>query len=314
MNNVEWLVFSYTLPARSSGGRMKVWRRLAALGAIQLKNALYVLPATEANVEHLVWTVREVVDLGGEAVYFQTPSVGNVSDGEVEALFAQARDQDYDGLEDEIRAFAAVCPPPAPGASERERRTALRKFARRLAAIREIDFFPTGRGDRAAMLLDSLEAAGDAAGPGPGVLDRDDYRGRVWVTRERPYIDRLASFWLVRRFLDPDAPLEFVPAGHRFAPDDGRVRFDMASGGFTHKDGRITFEVMAVAFGLMAGGMVRLAGLVRAIDLKEEEGHEDARAIRDVIDGLVLTARDDHDLMDKGFVLFDALYAAYGRK
>jgi hypothetical protein len=212
-----------------------------------------------------------------------------------------------------------ACAPSAPGAGERERRAALRKFARRLEAIREIDLFPTGRADRVAMLLDSLDAldgrGGGAAGQADQArLDREEYRGRVWVTRERPYVDRLASFWLIRRFIDPEARVEFVPAKYKRAPDDDRVRFDMSSGEFTHKDGRITFEVMAGAFGLMTGGMVRLASLVRALDLKEEGSHEDARAIRDVIDGFVLTARDDHDLMDKGIVLFDALHATYGRK
>ena len=177
----------------------------------------------------------------------------------------------------------------------------------------ELETAPTGRRARVERLLGEMDErlAGPKRASARARLDKSAYAGKVWVTRERPYVDRLASFWLVRRYIDPAARIAFLGSKERIERGGERVFFDMAGGDFTHQDGLITFEAMIAAFGLAGAGLARLAATVRAIDLKEED--DQARAIRDVIDGLVLLAKDDLDLVDRALDVFDALHATYNR-
>jgi hypothetical protein len=315
-----WLIFSYTVPAKNPNVRVKAWRRLQAVGAVQLKSSLYVLPFSEANYEHLQWLAREVEELGGEAVFFHCLAVENLTEAEIKALFGKARKEDYSRLHEEIQALTKSLEAGAmePEDKIREIQTNLKKFTRKFQAIQEIDFFPTGQAERTAMLLASLAErlkvlTGEGPGPeSPGILKKEDYRGKTWVTRERPYIDRLASFWLVRRFIDNDAKLAFISPQEEMKKAPGLVYFDMAGAEFTHRDRLITFEVLAAAFGLQDPGMARLAALVRAIDLKEDlEGLEEAKTLKDLVDGLVTITPSDDELVQRALLIFDALYAVY---
>ena len=196
-----WLIFSYTIPAKNPNVRVKAWRRLQAVGAVQLKSSLYVLPFSEANYEHLQWLAREVEELGGEAVFFRCPAVENLTEAEIKALFGKARDEDYSRLHEEAQIIAKSLETGALEQEEkvRELQASLKKFTRKFQAIQEIDFFPTGQGERTAMLLASLTErlkvlTGETVKPKPvAILKKEDYQGKTWITRERPYIDRLAS-------------------------------------------------------------------------------------------------------------------------
>ncbi|MBM4275205.1 MAG: chromate resistance protein [Deltaproteobacteria bacterium] len=315
-----WLIFSYSLPAKNSNARVKVWRRLMSVGAVQLKSSLYVLPAGPGNHEHFQWLSREVEELGGEAVFFQCPAVENMTDLEIRGLFGKERNEDYDRLCEEMQTFARALGDQPWDRDEkvRELKAALKKFTRRFETIRDIDFFPTGRGERPAMLLASMsERMKELTGVRPGagsqvMLKKEDYRGKIWVTRERPYVDRLASFWLVRRFIDKDADILFISPKQEMESNARRVYFDMAGGEFTHREQMITFEVLAGSFGLLDQGGARLAALVRAIDLKEDlEGMGEAKVLQDLVDGLVKITPDDYELVNRALMIFDALYTTY---
>jgi hypothetical protein len=272
------------------------------------------------NYEHLLWLAREVEDLGGEAVFFQCASVENLGEAEVQALFGKARDEDYARLQEEIQTLAKGL-----GAETRDRedkarelQLALKKFTRRFQAVQEIDFFPTGQSERTAMLLGSLAdrlkvLTGEGPGPTPlAILQKEKYQGKTWVTRRRPYIDRLASFWLVRRFIDKEAEIAFISPQEKLTKDPERIYFDMAGAEFTHRDRLITFEVLASSFGLADRGIERLATLIRSIDLKEGlEGLEEAKIFKDLIDGLVKITSDDYELVNRALLVFDALSTTY---
>jgi hypothetical protein len=253
-------------------------------------------------------------------VFFHCPAVENLNEAEIKALFGKAREEDYSRLHEEIKAFAKTMEAGAmePEDKIREIQASLKKFTRKFEAIQEIDFFPTGQAERTAMLLASLAEqlkVLTGEGPGPeslGILKKEDYQGKTWVTRERPYIDRLASFWLIRRFIDGDAKLAFIPPQAEMKKDPNLVYFDMAGAEFTHRDQLITFEVLVAAFGFQDRGMTRLAALVRAIDLKEDlEGLEEAKTLKDLVDGLVKITLTDDELVQRVLLIFDALYAAY---
>jgi len=315
-----WLIFSYTIPAKNPNARVKVWRRLMAVGAVQLKSSLYALPASAANHEHFQWLAREVEELGGETVFFQCSAAENLTDSEIKALFGKQREEDYVRLSEEIRIFTQALEAGAQEQEEkaRELKAALKRFTRRFQAIREIDFFPTGQAERTAMLLASLPErlkvlTGEGVSPVSWpVLKKEDYQGKTWVTRERPYIDRLASFWLVKRFIDQDAKIEFISPKQEMKKNPERIYFDLAGGEFTHRERLITFEVLAASFGLEDRSISHLAALVRAIDLKEDlERAEEAKTLKDLVDGLVKITPDDHELVKRALLVFDALYAAY---
>ena len=316
-----WLVFSSSLTARQQALRVKVWRRLAAIGAVPLKNALWLLPGREDCREHLGWLAQEVEAGGGEAVVLTCSDLGGLAEEEARGLFRSARDADYAGLEQEAVALSSRLAisdtTPDNETPRREARAFLKRAERRLAALREIDFFPSGRDAVTRLGMDALagmlsgnrdaEAASCRAG---------DFQGRTWATREHPYIDRLASFWLVTRRIDADAAIRFLTPDEPLPRAAGVVSFDLPGADFSHRGELVTFEVLARDFGLRDAAVRRLTGIVRAIDLADDSGEDgglpaEARAVKDVLDGLVKISKNDAELLERALVLFDALAATY---
>lgn len=323
MHNISWLAFSFTLPAKNQAGRMRIWRRLTALGAVIIKNAFYMLPHSPAHHEQFTWLAKEVEELGGDAVYWETQGMENVTSAQIAQAFTQARDADWDALDAELRVLLAQAMDTAPASSpgdahvRSELEAARRKFARRIEAVAAIDFFPSVRAAAVATLMESLTAlAGgkrrDNSCQNIPHLVPANYLGKVWITRKRPYIDRLASFWLVRRFVDASARIAFVSAGSQTPKQDGAVRFDMPEAEFTHVGGLITFEVMALAFGLEAAIPARMRETIRAIDLDgPETGPPEAAGLKRLLDGLSAVQLDDTLLTEQAIIIFDALLASY---
>lgn len=332
--DTEWLLFSFTLPAKNQAGRMRAWRRLTGLGAVIVKSTLYALPLRADLTEQLTWLAREVEEMGGEALLLKAgPPAGMSADG-MAALFSRARDADWQALEEETaplleqarkaapvkaRAGRSAKTRPAPATPDASGLAQLRrKLLRRAESLRSIDYFPSGRGGRVLTMLEELGrllAGREDASGGPGTVrvppaDPADYQGKVWVTRARPYVDRLASFWLVRRFVDPGAVIEFTPEP-RALPRENAVRFDMAEAEFTHAGPLTTFEAMCAAFSLDSAVPERLRAVVRAIDLDGmEAGPPETIGVKAVLDGLCALHSDDHALTGAAAALFDALLAA----
>jgi hypothetical protein len=316
MNNCKWLFFSFTLPARNQAGRMRVWRRLNALGAVIAKGSLYALPEREDLAEQLSWLAKEAEGLGGEAMLLACAAPANMTGRELAALFTQARDEDWQALETDVLALLDK----ARGEAAEALAQSCRKLVRRADSLDAIDYFPSGRGGRVARLLAELDglisgAPANAGGEGaPGVPLRNpaDWRGLVWITRERPYIDRLASFWLVRRFIDPEARIAFVPKGERPAAAAGTVRFDMDEAEFTHVGPLTTFEVVCAAFSLGASVPAGMRETIRAIDLDGlDSGPHEAGGVKRLLDGLCALAPSDEARAERALELFDALLASY---
>ena len=319
----SWIVFSLSLPVRLQSLRVKALRRLAAIGAVPLKNSLHLLPGQPGCREHLTWLSQEIEAGGGEAVLLTCSDLGGVSDDDARQLFRQARDADYAEVEAEAsRVEASLAASPEDEAARREVRSFLRKAERRLASLREIDFFPSGRGDALRLVVDDLAAKLDGAGPdlAQPPCRTSDFQGRTWVTRERPYIDRLSSFWLVRRRIDVGAAIRFLTEGEAVPQGPGFASFDMPQADFTHRGELVSFETIAADFGIRDVAVRRLMGIVKAIDLADallEEGGEDgglpaeARAVKDVLDGLIKISSTDAELLERAMLLFDALAASY---
>lgn len=302
----RWALLALQLPATPSNARVKTWRRLQQLGAVPVKNAVYVLPSSTQAVEDFAWLGREIEALGGQATVFQADAVGAASDGEIVELFRRTRADDYKALLGDLRKFKVR----AGRASAKD----LRGLRERLEQIRAIDFFDAAGGEDAAVRLTELErAARKDRAPDPEVgavtrLDVTDYRDRLWVTRPRPGVDRFASAWLIRRFIDPQARFDFVDqASHT----GDAVAFDMYDVGFRHEGDRCTFEVLLARFGLTDSALLRIAEIVHDLDLKDERYRPaQAPTIGMLVDGLRAACPDDHQLLPQGMQVFEALYQA----
>jgi len=305
MNNTQWLVFSFSVPAKLQGFRVKIWRKLNALGAVQVKNSIYVLPANDHHQEQLTWMAKETDEQGGEALIIARGELLNIPDEQIRATFTRARDEEYRSLEDEIRAQLDLSAP-------QELLPAIRKFERRLEAIRPIDFFPSGKGEALTRLLEEVHRNRGVQSPSLAALDPLQYQGKTWVTRANPYVDRLASFWLIRRFIDPAAKLKFLSPSDPLPDAPDCILFDMSEAEFTHVGGLVTFEVIAESFRTSDVIPARMRQVLKAIDLEElETAPAEAVGVKQMLDGLVAANPDDFARIDQAFIFFDTLLSSY---
>lgn len=308
----RWLLLLHQLPAKPAYLRVKVWRRLQGLGAVAIKNAVHGLPATAEAQEDFAWLRREIVEGGGEAMICEARFIDGLSDREIVALFDQARDADYHALAEETRELVAGSAASSPEQAADAPRQ-LRQLQSRLAQIAAIDFFGASGREAAAGLIGGLEAALRLATPeAPGEVPLEPLSRRVWVTRQGVQVDRIASAWLIRRFVDPEASFRFVlPKGH--VPQPGEVRFDMFDAEFTHRGDRCTFEVLleeVLARGAPLDGALRtIAEIVHDIDLKDGKfGRPETDGIRTMIAALCAATDDDHERLRRGAALLEDLH------
>lgn len=314
---LRFIVLAHQIPPRPAYLRVKVGRRLQALGAVALKNSVYVLPRGEQALEDFQWLRQEIVAGKGDATILEARFVGGHTDAEVEALFTAAREADYATL---VRAARDVERALGRAASRDRTEAARRAVARlrhRLAEVAAIDFFGApGRGEvegRLQAIEARLRPEASAAASVEGRAGRG-VRGRTWVTRRGIHVDRMASAWLLRRFVDPAARFKFVQ-GPAYAPRRGEQRFDMSPAEFTHEGERCTFEVMLRHFGLEDPALGQIGEIVHDIDLKDGRfGRPETAGVERLVAGIALRHRDDRARLREASAIFDALYESLRRK
>lgn len=314
----RWLLLIHQVPPKPNYFRVKVWRRLQRLGAVAIKNSVYVLPRTDQTYEDFEWVMREIIEGGGDASICEARFVEGLSDEQVEALFHAARDADYAQLADEVRKLFSTLPPGHDLADEQRRQVEadVARLSRRFAEVTAIDFCGAPGREAVDGLLAGIEqrlraSAATAADPRS---DRESVRGRTWVTRKGIHIDRIASAWLIRRFIDPAATFKFVPGkGNR--PEQGELRFDMFEAEYTHEGDHCTFEVLVKRFHLDDPALHALAEIVHDIDLKDAKFERpEAAGIDRVVAGIAMAHREDGARLERGAAIFDDLYEYFRRK
>jgi hypothetical protein len=308
------LILVHQLPATPSNLRVRTWRRLQELGAVVVKQSVYVLPDTAEAREDLEWLKVEIEGAGGEAVLYSADHVDPAAETALVDQFRHARQKAYSELASELQRLHRA------GASRSKpsrRRRDLERYRQRLAAIERIDFFGSAGRDRVMTLLADLEGADPSQKKGPSPRSAEEpahggrYRGRLWVTRPRPGIDRMASAWLIRRFIDADARFGFITD---VSAAGNAVPFDMFGGGFGHEGDRCTFETLTEHFAIDDAAVSRVAGIVHDLDLKDGKfGVPEAATLGLAIEGLQLSHADDRVLLDQGMTLFEALYRSFAQ-
>lgn len=324
MADHSWIIFFHTMPAKPVAARMKVWRRLSRAGALHLKGSVYLLPFSEEQRELLSWLAQEIETLGGEADFVTVERTAFLDGATLQALFNQARSQAWRALEPEVEALERALSAPRVNKTPE----VIKKLAGQIKHLKDqhldlagMDFFalPEGAelGRRLTALEERLAALREAKKAAPGkpvrptvvTRRREDYQGRLWVTRPKPFVDRMASAWLIRRFIDPAARFDFLPEGSPLPP--GAVGFDMADGEFSHLGHWCTFEVLIKSFGLKGKALTPLARIVHVLDL--HDGMYDApqaRGAEEILRGISRTAANDHEALEKGMAVFEMLHAS----
>jgi hypothetical protein len=313
----RWLLFVHQLPSHSSNLRVRTWRRLQQLGAIPIKQAVYVLPDTPGAREDFEWLKAEVEATGGAASVFAADNVDAWSDDALIEEFRRSRQDAYSSLAQEVEKALKRA-----GGTRRPRGTrapALRRlrdiFKERLTAIEGIDFFGSAGRDRVVTLLNELEGRtpDSSRAKAPSSTSSGaatSYHERLWVTRPRPGVDRMSSAWLIRRFIDRQARFGF--AADRHAVPDDALPFDMFGVELSHRGEQCTFETLCAVFDIRDAAISRIAAIVHDLDLKDARfGAPEAPTVAAMIEGLQLTYADDHLLLAQGMALFDSLYRSF---
>jgi hypothetical protein len=321
-----WLLFFSSLPSKPVGNRVKVWRKLSKSGAVQLKGSVYVLPEGGERREFFQWLVAEVVGMGGEAAFVGAAHIETVADGDLIELFARRKSAEYRVIEDALDAAAGRIDNArqgGAGSSAKSLAAHLDKLRRDFDQARRTDFFSSDAGQALERRMEEAQAALAALNrhpPGAAAEEAirpraiSDYRGYRWATRVRPFIDRMASAWLIRRFIDRDARFEFILGDDGAAAGTGVVRFDVVGGEFTHVGDLCTFEVLARSFALDDPAVTQLAEIVHDLDVQDERYRRaEAAGVEAVLEGVRRTARDDADALERGMRVFEALYASLSR-
>ncbi|MGH7571688.1 MAG: chromate resistance protein ChrB domain-containing protein [Gemmatimonadota bacterium] len=309
----RWLILTHQIPPEPGYFRVRVRRRLAGIGAVPLKNSVYVLPEREDTREDLEWLLREIVRDGGEGSLSVATFIDGVTDGRLRAAFNAERDVAYREVTEEADR-ARVVEPSADDGGTRNGPEALARLERKLEEIRGLDFFEAPAREEAEQAVALLELELRASETGEEAMHEETWslekpRGRTWVTRRGVRVDRTASAWLVHRFIDPEARFKFVePTGYQ--PSEGELRFDMFDGEFTHEGERCTFETLLQRFGLGEdAGLAAIAEIVHDLDLKESRyGRAEAAGIAAVLAGIARAHDDDGTRIERGSAMFDDLY------
>lgn len=292
---MNWLLFIPHVAASPDYLRVKLRRRLASLGAVPLKGAVYALPHQGDCLEDFAWLREDLRKTGGDAIVCTATFIAGLTDEFLCATFNRERDAAYT----EIAEQAASAARDRAGAS-------LKKLRRMMKRVVAIDYFNAGGRSAAERAIRDLEKRMNTT-EAPA-LPHSDVRGATWVTRAGVKVDRISSAWLIRRFIDPDAHIKFVdPSSYVHAA--GELRFDMFEGEYTHRGDHCTFETLVGHFALHDPALRALAEIIHDIDVKDAKYERpETPGIAAFIDGLVRSEGKDEVRLERGFVLFDSLY------
>jgi hypothetical protein len=305
----DWLLLIYLLPARRAHARVQAWRRLQRVGAVALKNSAYVLPDSAEAREDFEWIRNEIVAAGGQAMLLAARAPDATTRDEIVATFRAARADAFDQLARQATALAAK----GRRSNQRRFKQAIRRVRERFQDLLRIDFFGTPQRERVAELVARLDrgARKDTimkVSSRSTRMNPADYRGKLWLTRPRPGVDRMSSAWLIRRFIDPNATFTFGD----LSKTPHAIPFDTFEAELGHHGDRCTYETFCDRFAIADEGARWIGRIVHDLDLKEETYHEaEAPTVGRMVEGLRQMHHDDQALLAQGIAMFEALYQSF---
>ena len=317
-NPAKWLLLIHQIPAKPDYLRVKIRRRLSQLGAVALKNTVYILPADAGARAGLSELAREILCEGGEAMVCEAQLIEGFADGAVEDLLRGARDAEYAAISKGAKRLAGGLRGVRANDDSRRRRTGQaldRLRARFELTVARDPYGAQGRENAAGLLSlveDLVQGVEESGKRGPDTPEPP--KGATWVTRAGVMVDRIASAWLIRRFIDPAARFKFVN-GRGYRPCAGELRFDMAGAEFTHHEGCCTFEVLIQRFRLRDSALRPIAEIVHDLDLEDGRySRPEAAGVDRMIVGLAIAKQGDETRLAQGATVFENLYESFRRR
>lgn len=325
----DWILLIHQLPPKPTNLRVRTWRKLQKLGAVAIKNSVYMLPFNEKTYEDFQWLKQEIESAGGEAAVFRAGAVEGATDEEIITAFRKARDEEYAQVAAELDGLTGTINEQKRGGHLSAGRITgyeaeLDRLHKELERISAIDFFNASSRPSAVTAYERFQAALRATqnrstrlaktrSIKSAALDLAQYQGRRWATRRNLFIDRLASIWLIKRFIDKRPRFHFVSEDESV---EGAITFDMYGAEFTHQGEDSTFETMIKQFGFGDdSGLQAIAEIVHDIDLKDNKFNRlEATGLSVVIRGLADLLKEDRKLIQHCNPIFDGLYESFNRR
>lgn len=319
----KWLIFFYSVPSRPVSKRMKIWRRLIKAGALHFSGSVYILPFNDDNLELFQWLISEINVMGGEGSFIRVRNIETIKNSEIKMLFNKQRDKEYQLIEkglDEIERSIQSIKKGTKNQDKKRLFVQLNKLNREFEEINKIDFFDAESGIAIGEKIKTIKteintiAGIETKKEKPlGIVPKsiNEFKGRIWVTRKKPFVDRMASAWLIRKFIDKDAVFDFRDEDDLEGLNDRFITFDLQGGDFTHIGSMCTFEVLLKTFNLKGKALEKIAEIVHEIDIKDGKYRAtEANGIENILLGVKKTANNDLEGLEKGMAVFDMLFAS----
>ena len=322
-SGTRWLLLIHQIPPKPDYLRVKIGRRLQRIGAVAIKNSVYALPQRPESYEDFQWIMREIVEAGGDAFVSEALLGDGLTDEAVRARFDAGRNEAYGAiladaktLRKAVRVTAtrrsrgAAKGTPSAGAIAFEHELA--KLRRQFETVSAIDYFgASGQAEVEAALTGIRETLRRNADQVRARQARRPVNGATWVTRRGVKVDRIASAWLIRRFIDRSPRFRFVNS-KAHTHTDGEIRFDMFEAEHTHEGDACTFETLVSRFVPDDAALREVAEIVHDVDCKDGKFRRDeAPGLARMIEGIVARHAKDQDRLTDGMTLFDNLRAAF---
>jgi hypothetical protein len=300
----RWLLLVFTLPTNKASERVQIWRKLQRFGSIPFRNAGSLVPNTPENQERFEWLATAIRASKGEASILQIQAIDDVSSDSLQDQFRKARAEDYAELIKDLQKLK----PSAKGPSAQ-----VLRLKRRFEEIVAIDFFTNPLRSKAEQALAEAEQTGTKPNLSKkGSASKAKYQKRIWITRPRPGIDRVASAWLISRFIDakPKFIFDTNPAAHRDA-----IPFDMFQGvGFGHEGDRCTFETLCLAFDISDHKVLTIEQAIHDADLEDGKfGRPEGHTMNQILRGWAAQNVPDDELLRRGMDLIEGFYHSISR-
>jgi hypothetical protein len=301
---MQWILLLYALPTGKGPLRVALWRQLRRHGCLALNTSAYILPDKPSCHERFQWLAKQILDGGGEATVSKVLLIEGLDDQEIQRRFNVQRNAEYIGLLKKASALGKRKEAPA---------HSLRKFERlkHLAQqVREIDYFGASKGQDLDHVLRQLEEElkGNSRKNAPPALEAKHYLKRVWITRPNPEIDRCASGWLIKKFIDPKATFQFAAQKPRRGT---AVTYDMLEADFTHQGDSCTFETLCLQFAINDPIVLQIAEMVHDADLEDDKfDQKEAVGIDLMLKGLAQMGKSSDEILSAGIAAIEALFRA----
>lgn len=324
---VKWILIFYSVPAKPVSNRMQIWRRLSGIGAVALKDAVYILPDRPHLVEFALKLIEDIKALKGDGFFVRVTSVECLSNDEIIRMFNSQIEQECFKLQKQAKNLqfylsrTNLTTNSSKLAWLKEQLTRLKADVDAVSAcnyfenphLEQIQGFVHELSTELTKIFKETDTHSNIFSHQIPHVKADDFKSRLWVTRTKPFVDRIASAWLIKNFIDPDATFGFVPEGQTdlqsIFSGSNPVGFDIQGGLFSHVGDLCTFEVIQRAFAIKAKGLKKLAEIVHELDLQDGiYNHPETAGLQAMLTGLCSVQSDNLAILQKGFLLFDFLY------